>query len=300
MKTRVIGIVICLIALTQNIWSFEDPSADFKDSTQTLDNTETLNPKFQIRNSEHKTISNRRSFGISILQMELVLSFGSRASRITITSMYSWACSMDSENFNRSLSGPRVSGAVAATAGFVQAGTFGIWQAPESIQNRSEFVIAGTTVDVLTVSRSIATKGASYVVKQYIKGEVQSYAIQKTSDATGIDPLALGGVVLLAGSINKGGGKQNFAEGGGLPGPLDKNKSAAGQIIGWGSGTKEALQRIKTIDIEDLKRKGLTKEKAKEWRDLYRKVSEENPKNPSALGRAVLMNQIYQLMGGTD
>jgi hypothetical protein len=42
----------------------------------------------------------------------------------------------------------------------------------------------------------------------------------------------------------------------------------------------------------------LTQEMAKEWRDFYQAVKAANPSNPSAAGRAQLMDYAYKLLGG--
>ena len=48
----------------------------------------------------------------------------------------------------------KVSTSEAATAGFAQARTFGIWQAPESLQNRPEFQATNTATQVVQVAVS--------------------------------------------------------------------------------------------------------------------------------------------------
>jgi len=117
MKMRILGIVICLMTSSQNIWSSETETAYFKDNTQTLNSrlsrptvgqakpetpplgsaplglargrqgsrelirtpVERLN-KFETRNSKHETINIRRGFGIRILKFELVQSLEFSAS----------------------------------------------------------------------------------------------------------------------------------------------------------------------------------------------------------------------------
>lgn len=66
----------------------------------------------------------------------------------------------------------------------------------------------------------------------------------------------------------------------------------------WGTGDEAARARIQTLTKEELERAGITKEMAASWRDFHRQVKAANPGNPSAEGRAELMQRAYELLGG--
>jgi hypothetical protein len=67
----------------------------------------------------------------------------------------------------------------------------------------------------------------------------------------------------------------------------------------WGSGNQNALNRITTLTKEWLEQNGVTLEAAKAWRDFYLQVAKETPSNPSAAGRAQLMQKAVELLGGS-
>jgi len=95
---------------------------------------------------------------------------------------------------------------------------------------------------------------------------------------------------------------RTFGQLGNLP-PIPPNLTTAdfGQnVMKWGRGDNEARARIQTLTREELEKSGVTKEMAKEWRDFYRQVKMQNTGNPSAAGRADLMQRAYQLLGGTE
>ena len=68
------------------------------------------------------------------------------------------------------------------------------------------------------------------------------------------------------------------------------------RIIQWGRGDADALARIGNLSADDLRAEGMTPELAGQWRDFYVAVKARNPGNPSAGGRAALMDWIYQLL----
>ncbi|HXG63695.1 MAG TPA: RHS repeat-associated core domain-containing protein, partial [Blastocatellia bacterium] len=70
------------------------------------------------------------------------------------------------------------------------------------------------------------------------------------------------------------------------------------QVMRWGRSSAEARQRIATLTREELENAGVTKEIAQAWREFYRKEMARNPANPSAAGRAELMDRAVKLLGG--
>jgi len=64
----------------------------------------------------------------------------------------------------------------------------------------------------------------------------------------------------------------------------------------WGSGNAAARARISTLTREELERAGLPREMAEAWRDFYRNEFARNPRNPSAAGRAELMQWAVELL----
>jgi len=70
------------------------------------------------------------------------------------------------------------------------------------------------------------------------------------------------------------------------------------RVMRWGSGDAAARARISTLTREELERAGLTREMAEVWRDFYRHENARNPRNPSAAGRAELMQRAVELLSG--
>jgi hypothetical protein len=68
------------------------------------------------------------------------------------------------------------------------------------------------------------------------------------------------------------------------------------RVMQWGSGNAAARARIRTLTREELERAGLTREMAEAWRDFYRNELARNPGNPSAAGRAELMQWAVELL----
>lgn len=67
-------------------------------------------------------------------------------------------------------------------------------------------------------------------------------------------------------------------------------------IMRWGKGHIEACERVATLTKGELEKAGITRDIALQWRNFYLHVAECNPRNPSAAGRAVLMQKATQLL----
>jgi len=80
------------------------------------------------------------------------------------------------------------------------------------------------------------------------------------------------------------------------PLPQGMSNKAFGQLMRWGSGNDAALARIQTLTRTELEQAGVTKEIAKAWADFYRAVKLATPNNPSAAGRASLMDAAAKLL----
>jgi hypothetical protein len=68
--------------------------------------------------------------------------------------------------------------------------------------------------------------------------------------------------------------------------------------MAWGTGDDEARARRDTITLDELESMGMTVEIAEIWRDFYRGAKASNPGNPSAQGRAELMERARALLAG--
>ena len=68
------------------------------------------------------------------------------------------------------------------------------------------------------------------------------------------------------------------------------------RVMRWGTGDDAARERIRTLTREELAQVGLTQEMAAAWRDFYRQELDRNPRNPSAAGRAELMQRAVDLL----
>lgn len=69
-------------------------------------------------------------------------------------------------------------------------------------------------------------------------------------------------------------------------------------VMKWGTGDEAARARMQTLTREELEKSGVTKEMAETWRDFYKSVKDANPANPSAAGRAELMQRAVDLLSG--
>ena len=70
------------------------------------------------------------------------------------------------------------------------------------------------------------------------------------------------------------------------------------KVMRWGTGSAAARARIATLTREDLEQAGVTRAMAEAWRDFYRIELSLNPDNPSAAGRAELMQRAADLLAG--
>jgi uncharacterized protein DUF4951 len=67
-------------------------------------------------------------------------------------------------------------------------------------------------------------------------------------------------------------------------------------VMRWGTGDADALSRIDSLTREELEQAGVTRDMALQWRDFYRSELARNPGNPSAAGRAELMEAAARLL----
>ena len=67
-------------------------------------------------------------------------------------------------------------------------------------------------------------------------------------------------------------------------------------VMKWGSGYDTARARISTITKDWLVEKGVSVEIAQEWLKFYVNEALRNPNNPSAQGRAELMQHVVKLL----
>jgi hypothetical protein len=113
--------------------------------------------------------------------------------------------------------------------------------------------------------------------------------------------LGLKGAALANAMMSQGGG--TGGGGGRLPVPPIpkgvKNLNEFGtKIMKWGTGSAEARARIGTLSRAELDQGGVTREMAEAWRDFYRNEMVRNPANPSAAGRADLMQRAVEFLSG--
>lgn len=66
------------------------------------------------------------------------------------------------------------------------------------------------------------------------------------------------------------------------------------QVMKWGTGNESARDRIATITRDELARNGVTVEMAREWMKFYVNETLRSPNNPSAQGRAELMQHVVK------
>jgi hypothetical protein len=67
-------------------------------------------------------------------------------------------------------------------------------------------------------------------------------------------------------------------------------------VMRWGTGDAAAEARIQTLRAQELLDEGITADIAEKWRLFYLRVIEETPSNPSAQGRARLMEHARTLL----
>jgi RHS repeat-associated protein len=68
------------------------------------------------------------------------------------------------------------------------------------------------------------------------------------------------------------------------------------RVMRWGTGNTEARARIATLTKTELQAAGVTREIAETWRDFYMNEMKRVPNNPSAAGRAELMQRAVELL----
>ena len=70
------------------------------------------------------------------------------------------------------------------------------------------------------------------------------------------------------------------------------------KIMRWGTGSAAARARMATLTRDELEQAGVTLAMAEAWRDFYLQELQINPDNPSAAGRAELMQRAAGLLAG--
>ena len=70
------------------------------------------------------------------------------------------------------------------------------------------------------------------------------------------------------------------------------------RVMRWGTGDAAARARAESLTREELEQAGLTRQIAEAWRDFYSDEVLRNPRNPSARGRADLMQRAADLLSG--
>jgi hypothetical protein len=81
------------------------------------------------------------------------------------------------------------------------------------------------------------------------------------------------------------------------PGAMSVTKFGS-EVMRWGTGNDAARARMATLTRQELERAAVTKQIAEAWRDFYRNEMVRNPQNPSASGRADLMQRAVDLLSG--
>ena len=79
------------------------------------------------------------------------------------------------------------------------------------------------------------------------------------------------------------------------PGGMSTNEFGT-RVMRWGSGHDAARARMQTLTRSELEQAGVTRSMAQQWRDFYRNEMVRNPNNPSAAGRAYLMQRAVELL----
>jgi RHS repeat-associated protein len=64
------------------------------------------------------------------------------------------------------------------------------------------------------------------------------------------------------------------------------------QVMRWGTGNAQALARAGTVTLQEMQSAGITRQMAQSWQQFYSYVAQMNPANPSAAGRAQLMQHV--------
>ena len=72
------------------------------------------------------------------------------------------------------------------------------------------------------------------------------------------------------------------------------------RIMQWGTGDAAARVRMESLTREELELADITRRIAEAWRAFYRAEVARNPRNPSARGRADLMQRAADLLNGDE
>lgn len=72
------------------------------------------------------------------------------------------------------------------------------------------------------------------------------------------------------------------------------------KVMRWGTGDAAARERMDALTRSELVTLGVTGTIARTWRDFYLSEIIRNPKNPSARGRADLMQRALELLEQTN
>jgi hypothetical protein len=68
------------------------------------------------------------------------------------------------------------------------------------------------------------------------------------------------------------------------------------EVIGWGRGSADAVAQIGKLSADKLREAGVTVQMAQKWADFYGNEAARNASNPSAAGRAELMNHVVDIL----
>ena len=68
------------------------------------------------------------------------------------------------------------------------------------------------------------------------------------------------------------------------------------KVMQWGGNSAQAIARIGSLSADKLREAGLTSDLAQKWADFYVHHAAANPANPSAAGRAELMQAAADLL----
>lgn len=159
------------------------------------------------------------------------------------------------------------------------------WQ---KIRNYWNYQHAVTDADLNAALADDAAKDRAAMAKEgvMINGQSAADALNGKSNQAAVD--AYNGY--LAAEMS---GKVNAAH---IIPPGITTSEFGTNIMKWGTGDAAARSRMQTLTREELEKSGVTKEMAEQWRDFYKTVKASNPENPSAQGRAELMQRAVDLL----
>lgn len=70
----------------------------------------------------------------------------------------------------------------------------------------------------------------------------------------------------------------------------------ARDVMKWGIGDADARARSHNLTKQELESAGVTRQIAEDWQSFYQAVQAATPQNPSAAGRAELMQRAVELL----